>query len=146
MQRHIVYAMRVDEALTFDEYWRDPRFELKRPNLHSSVRRAFGDNIYQRDGSGDWQQADSHHSFDDGSPNVANILRDTSADRVLVSEHFAYWGGSGPKIPLFDGCDICVGGQGHKSNFRGEVVDGFIKWVNDLAATGYLADPKDWRN
>ena len=144
MQRRIVYAMRVDEVLTFDEYWHDPRFEPKRPNMHGSVRRAFGDNIYHRDGNGDWRQVDSHHSFDDGSSNVANVDRDTSADRVLVSGHFAYWGGTGPEIPPFNGCDICIAGQGHKSNFGGDVIDRFVDWLGGLDATGYLAAPNDW--
>ena len=28
---YLVFAMRVEEILTFDEYWSDPRFRVKRP-------------------------------------------------------------------------------------------------------------------
>ena len=46
--RHIVYAMRVSETMSFDEYWRDPRFRAKRPNLRGRTKQAFGDNIYHQ--------------------------------------------------------------------------------------------------
>src|ERR1039458_1212005 len=29
---HIVYAMRVTGAMTFDQYWTDPRFQAKKPD------------------------------------------------------------------------------------------------------------------
>ena len=144
MQRRIVYAMCVDDVLTFDQYWLDPRFELKRPNMHSSMRWAFGDNIYHHDENQTWLRMDSHHPFDDGEPNNANVGRDTSVDRVLASQRFSYWGGVGPKLPLFHGVDICVGGQGHRSKFSGEIVDGFLDWLNNLDMVGYLGDPHDW--
>ncbi len=30
-QGRLIYAMRVDETLTLDEYWNDPRFQNKKP-------------------------------------------------------------------------------------------------------------------
>ena len=51
---HLVYFMRVEEITTYDEYWKSPRFERKRPFLRGSKMRAFGDNIYHCDtGSGE---------------------------------------------------------------------------------------------
>src|SRR5260370_27588907 len=32
-EKHVVYAMRVTGVQTFEEYWADPRFQIKRPNL-----------------------------------------------------------------------------------------------------------------
>src|ERR1700758_4385988 len=46
---HLVYAMQVTEALSFDEYFADPRFQEKKPDLSGSLKRAFGDNIYYRE-------------------------------------------------------------------------------------------------
>lgn len=92
-QGHLVYAMKVTETMPFDEYWRDARFECKRPNLAGSKKQAFGDNIYSRDSQGRWMQANSHHSRADGSPNRNNIQRDTGVDRVLVSDDYVYFGG-----------------------------------------------------
>ena len=106
--------MQVEEAMSFDEYWSDPRFAQKRPNLNGSKKQAFGDNIYYRTNpEAPWQQLDSHHSFADGTPNPANIKNDTLANRVLVSRDYVYWGGTGPRIPAkfrkYDGVDLCAG-------------------------------------
>src|SRR6266404_5602789 len=57
LEGRLVYAMEVGEALTFEQYWADPQFRLKRPDLHGSLKRAFGDNIYHRpSGTKPWQQ------------------------------------------------------------------------------------------
>ncbi|MFC0668681.1 hypothetical protein ACFSKY_14665 [Azotobacter chroococcum] len=42
----LIYAMQVSEVLSFDEYWNDARFILKRPNLKGSLKVMYGDNIY----------------------------------------------------------------------------------------------------
>lgn len=97
---YLVYAMRVQEAMTFAAYWNDPRFARKKPNLHGSYRMACGDNIYYHDPArGGWKQLNSYHSQKDGSPSQKHINRDTSVDRVLVSSDFVYFGAEGPKIP-----------------------------------------------
>lgn len=146
---YLVYIMRVSEIMTFDEYWQSERFQKKKPNLTSSKKKAFGDNIYFRDPvNGNWHQANSHHSLSDGSPNVTNIATDTSADRVLISEEYTYWGRSGPKIPdqyrNFDGVDICAH-RGHKCNFTSDHKNEFLAWVNSLGQNGYLGEPQAWK-
>ncbi|SCX26060.1 hypothetical protein DSM25558_3921 [Agrobacterium sp. DSM 25558] len=93
-----IFAMRVTETLKFDEYWSDPRFRDKKPVRNGSRKMMLGDNIYhQRDGS--WQQANSHHSRTDGSPDADNIKTDTGTDRVLISDNFFYFGKAAPEIP-----------------------------------------------
>lgn len=93
----IVYAMQVTEVLTFDEYWRDPRFVTKRPNFTpgeeiqfqngheanyrffklNNNRRICGDNI------------EGH--YDEGSR------------YILVSDRFEYYGtDSENQIKLLD--------------------------------------------
>lgn len=143
----LVYVMCVSESLSFDQYWNDPRFQNKKPNLRASTKLAFGDNIYHRN-AGKWVQMDSHHSLENGTPNPANVQRDTKANRVLVASHFSYWGGSGPSIPIefrdFDGYDICKKGPGYKSNFPQEMIDAFLNWYHSLDARGYLGRPLDW--
>ena len=142
----LVYAMRICEALSFEQYWEDPRFRQKRPNLRGSLKQAFGDNIYYRDPTtGQWRQQDSHHSLINGGQNQANIGRDTGGDRVLISDDFAYWGGDGPKLPEFRGHSICKEGVGHKANFPSEVVEEFVNWLRNLGDSGYCGTPLDWR-
>ncbi|MCH7655569.1 MAG: hypothetical protein IIC95_06215, partial [Chloroflexi bacterium] len=58
---HLVFAMLVTEILTFDQYWGDPRFGVKRPRLVGSVKQAYGDNIYHHGEDGiQWLQENSH--------------------------------------------------------------------------------------
>jgi len=97
---HCVFGMRVTEALTFCDYWIDPRFVAKKPARNGSRAVMLGDNIYHRLlGSDKWQQEDSHHSRPDGLPEESNIERDTSTDRVLISNDFTYFGRSAPLVP-----------------------------------------------
>ena len=144
----LVFVMCVSEAITFNEYWTDPQFRRKRPNLTGSMKQAYGDNIYCKDKDGRWHQQDSHHSYLGGKWNPHNIQRDTSADRVLIGEEYIYWGRNGPKIPErfrdFDGEDICKTGPGHKCTFPTGLVEEFIQWIRSIDVHGYQGDPMDW--
>lgn len=145
---HLVYAMRVSEAMTFDQYWADPRFASKHPSLHGSLKQAFGDNIYHRTVDGGWSQENSHHSMHDGSANPENVQHDTRTDRVLVSDHFVYWGGEGPAIPAefrdWNGVDVSLGRQGHRCNFPDELVAQFVAWLEAIGMDGYKGRPTAW--
>ena len=149
-QNHVVYAMRITGAMTFEEYWAAPRFQRKKPNLRGSKKQAFGDNIYWRKAAGGWCQANSHHSLDDGSPNPSNIKTDTGTNRILFSDDFVYWGGTGPQLPqkfLRWGKTherICAG-FGHKNSFPTKMVEELIGWIRSLGQSGYCGEPLDWR-
>ena len=145
----LVYAMRVTEIITFNEYWTNERFQSKKPNLRGSKKQAYGDNIYFREDNADqWHQQDSHHSYPHGIPNLENLEDDTQTDRVLLSTDYAYWGGSGPRIPHnfrdHDGVDICCPRQGHKSQCLEGLANDFVTWFRSLAVSGYLGAPLDW--
>jgi len=148
-QGRLVYAMRVTETMTFNEYWEDERCKCKKPNLRGSLKQAFGDNIYFQDEADQWQQMDSHHSYENGEPNSNNIERDTQTDKVLFSAEYAYWGGSGPEIPqkfskdYENEVDICAL-RNHKCNFPEKLVNDFLEWFQNLDASGYLGEPLDW--
>ncbi len=94
-----IFAMKVSEKLTFEDYWSDPRYKSKKPVRNGSLRTLIGDNIYSRNSQGGWQQADSHHSNADGSENIANLENDTQTNAVLISDNFFYFGNEAPEIP-----------------------------------------------
>lgn len=97
---HCVFAMKVTQTSSFDDYWSDPAFSDKKPIRNGTRRMIVGDNIYHRHHlSGEWIQADSHHSLPGGGPDLHNVVRDTSADRVLISRNFFYFGQNAPLIP-----------------------------------------------
>lgn len=149
---HVVYAMRVTETLTFEQYWASARFQVKKPNLRGSKKQAFGDNIYSRQANSRvWSQANSHHSFTDGSPNPANVENDTQTNRLLLSDDFVYWGGTGPRLPrrfLDYGpahLTLCAR-RNHRNSFPDELVTEFVDWIRSLGDKGYAGEPWDWRN
>lgn len=146
----IVYAMRVTEAISFNEYWSDPRFQRKKPNLHGSRMYTFGDNIYRKNDDGLWFQADSHHSLPNGAPNEFNIRTDTGVDRVLISNDFVYWGGSGPlRSSLEDEVwanEVFSGGRrAHRCNFEAAKINSFATWFAALPERGYVGRPERWQ-
>jgi len=143
-EKHIVYAMRVTGAMSFTQYWNDPLFQRKKPNLRGSKKQAFGDNIYHKNSRKMWCQANSHHSMPDGSPNPANIRTDTQADRVLISDDFVYWGGSGPQIPQKFLKSFPVGARNHRTNSSPEFIEAFDVWLRSFGEKGYVAEPLDW--
>ena len=55
----LVVLMKVEETLTFDEYWEDVRFLKKRPTFNRGMYRAYGDNIYHHV-DGEWVQESTH--------------------------------------------------------------------------------------
>ena len=125
---------------------------MKRPNLRGSKKQAFGDNIYhQVQKTGQWRQENSHHSFEDGRINKANVIADTRTDRVLISDDFVYWGGVGPAFPArflnygTNHVSICVG-RNHKNNFPPVFVHQFVAWLRAFDKSGFLGDPLDWRS
>jgi hypothetical protein len=139
--------MQVGQALSFDQYWNDPRFVDKRPNLATGKRHAFGDNIYHHV-EGAWRQEPSHHAYPDGSCNFNNLNHDTQTDRMLVSDWFVYFGGEGPTVPAslrnFNGTDLYAG-RGLKNNvFSPEMRTAVIEWVQSLGVSGYAGRPRDW--
>lgn len=143
----LIYVMRVDEVLTYDSYWNDPRFQSKKPSRTSSIKRLFGDNIYHKDIRDEWVQLDSHHSLSSGMPNNRNIANDTQSEGVLVGRRFAYWGSTAIPIPErflnFDGLTITLG-RGYKNHFPDALVNEFVHWFESLQIQGYQAKPFMW--
>ena len=146
----LVFAMQVDEALSYDEYWSDTRFKRKVPNRVGSLKQQYGDNIYHRAlGEDTWIQEDGRHSLEDGSPNMDHIKRDTSAPRVLISENFVYYGNNSVEIPgifrYWEGHDVCGHGPGYRCNFPEDMRDTIIGWLTEQADEGIAGEPPDWR-
>jgi hypothetical protein len=143
-----VFAMKVTAKIDFQEYWSNPRYVTKRPVRNGSNLRLVGDNIYhRRSPASPWQQADSHHSKQDGSPNPLNIRTDTKSDKVLISTHFYYFGREAPSIPGH--LLLSIGyknGIGHR-RFSSASSKALVKWIETTFKTcrnQVVADPFDF--
>jgi hypothetical protein len=88
----LIFAMQVDEKLTFNQYWDDPRFQYKKPIVNGSLVQMYGDNIYHQDSIGQWIQENSAHSLGNEKPNIGHLKRDTEGGFVLISTNFYYFG------------------------------------------------------
>ena len=142
-----IYLMRVSETLTFNSYWTDSRFLRKKPARNGSLIMMVGDNIYhQETGSETWIQSDSHHSNFNGTTNHENLERDISSDKVLISDHFYYFGKSALEVDL----DL-IGYKNHRGHSKKDLCDDkiadFINRIEQLhkgELNKVLDDPFDF--
>jgi len=101
IHRKCILLMKVSEKISFQEYWDDTRFSLKKPCRNGSRLKMVGDNIYHQGRGEDWMQEDSHHSNEDGTINYTNLNRDTgTCDQLLISDFFFYFGDKADSVDL----------------------------------------------
>ena len=133
----LIYLMQISETLPFDIYYNDQRFEKKKPNIHGSWKERNGDNIYYKNQSGEWKQhATLHHK----SPDM--IKKDLKYPVVFIAEKFYYFGEKAISIPdAFN--DLILERQGCKHNHNENIVDSFLKWIQDSFPTGISGNPTD---
>jgi hypothetical protein len=139
-----IFAMNVSEKLTFEEYWSDPRFQDKKPVRNGSKKMLVGDNIYRKEG-GAWVQLDSHHSKSDGSTNPINLTKDTSANSVLISTCYFYFGAAAVEVPskILENMGY-KNGRSHRK-FRDDQSRDLIDWLErNFNRNRLLADPFDF--
>jgi len=136
----IVYFMRVDEKLDFQSYWRDRRFQQKRPRYDKDVQLRCGDNIYEPLPNGNFRQLRSLHS-DGEVEDPERKAHDLGGKYVLVSETFAYFGSNALTLPL--GLAELAVGRGHKCRFSDGVKAEFMQLVRERKF-GIHAPPLRW--
>lgn len=137
----LIYAMKVSEKMTYNEYWTAPIFRKKRPYMNGSLKQTYGDNIYYYDEKvNEWQQANSHHSLEDGSVNELNLNRDTKSNHVLIADYFFYFGKNHVAIPP-ELLTIAYDGRGYKYSFEDSLVLAFLEWLQTSFRPGYYGDP-----
>lgn len=79
--------MRVSEKLHFDDYYRDPRFQKKKPLRDGGQNEGVGDNMYFRDVDGQWRQHPTDYHDDPQSR-----AQDRQEPYVFIAEKFYYFG------------------------------------------------------
>jgi len=145
LEGYLTYWMRIDEILTFDQYWKDKRFRRKKPHMSATTYLRYGDNISHRAGGKTFKQEDSFHSMEDGSVSLGDLRRDTgTTDKVLVGHEFAYWGRAGIKVPA-QLTFMLKKGPGHRCRFTDEQVAAVMAWLGTLPGRGYIGEPAHWQ-
>lgn len=142
----LIYAMRVDEKLTFNQYWNDPRFQYKKPIINGSLVQMYGDNFYHQDADNNWIQENSAHSLANGKLNNAHTKRDVSGEFVLVSTNFYYFGNEAIAVPQEFIKEIFCNGRGMRGpSISKEAMNKFITWLQENYEKNVLyGDPVSW--
>lgn len=137
-ESRLLFIMRVTEKLTFDDYFKDDRFQIKKPVKNGTDEKKMGDNIYFRNECGEYQQAKNavHHCGGD------KMETDLGGEYVLISDDFAYWGEKlSPLLPAgLKG--LIHHGRGHRSRkFPQEFKQNVFSWFAGLPEKGKLGNP-----
>lgn len=141
----LIFCMQVEEKLTFDNYWKDVRFQYKKPIINGSLVQMYGDNFYHSNEDGVWIQENSAHSLKDGTPNEKHLKRDIGGNFVLVSKNFYYFGKNALIIPEEYTSTICTNARNMAFAKPQETVDRFIAWLQRNYEKGILhGDPISW--
>lgn len=139
-KNHIIYAMVVNEKITYDEYWNSERFGCKKPYMYGSKKKMYGDNIYHKsEETGEFIQEDSHHSLEGGAINILNYDRDLSGKYVLIADEYWYWWREATELPT-QFLNLANIGIGHRT-FEGSLAQEFLCWLRSLDTGQYIADP-----
>lgn len=140
----LIYAMRVDEIITFDEYWNDPRFACKKPIINGSLVQMYGDNFYHTV-NGVVVQEDSAHSRNNGAENEEHKRKDLRGKNVLISTCFYYFGDACIDIPTrfkpIMGSPRPIKIDSIPEDIRGP----FLAWLDSNFQRGVIGDPISWR-
>lgn len=142
----LIFAMQVEEKLTFNQYWNDPRFQYKKPIINGTLVQMYGDNFYHQDVDGKWIQENSAHSLANGKQNINHTKRDTSGEFVLISTNFYYFGENAISVPKeFAKNVFCSGRDMRSPSISMDAMNDFILWLQDHYEKGILyGDPISW--
>ncbi|MDT2022302.1 hypothetical protein [Methylocella sp. CPCC 101449] len=143
----VIYWMRVDETLTFDQYWHDDRFVNKRPQIPGPKLRMVGDRTYRHEsGNNDWYFETSMHYLPGASQrNGGHVNTDTKVDRVLLGKSFSYWGKSGPEVPAHL-MSLFPNPRGQKCPKNEQLLAELHELIDINNPRPIVEDPADWDN
>ncbi|PSR56274.1 hypothetical protein AHMF7605_23620 [Adhaeribacter arboris] len=140
---HLIFLMKVTGKITYEEYWSSPGYSCKKPVLNGSLAQIYGDNIYYKNESNIWCHTDSHHSFENGLINEANLTRALSGKYVLISDTFYYFGNKHFKIPS-EFISLCCKSRDFEKKLDYKLGERFINWVSQRYESGIIGDPLNW--
>ncbi len=147
----LIYAMRVNEKVSFDEYWNDERFQCKKSSPNGSLKTMYGDNIYHHNGK-KWIQSNSHHSRKNGKTHRKNLKKDTASNHVLISEQF-YYIGDARLVKIYEVSrsfyNKVKGRYVRQKNFEDKEASKIIGQLKNTLANkniskGFCGDPVNW--
>ena len=133
-----LYAMEVGKRIDMDAYFKDERFQEKKPIVDGTPMQKCGDNFYSLDAHGKWQQ---HWNLYHRSQKFK--VRDIKHHVVWVSKRFWYLGSQANPLP--EQFRPLAGGRGTRRNHPDELVKQFKRWVmENFREDTVTAMPRDF--
>ena len=133
----VLYIAQVSEKLRMEEYFKDKRFEIKKPQWKSnSLIFKNGDNCYELDEKeGKWKQLACWHSEFDKNKNVIgedpdHIEHDTGGKYVLICKDYIYFGKSAIETP--EELVPTIPGRGHRSKSNDSFIQKALDFFQEL--------------
>jgi hypothetical protein len=140
----LVYAMQVAEVLEMDDYFRDSRFQSKKPNPAGAKEEQCGDNFYYKENKC-WRRLPSrfHNTCGSFFADLKDLMGEAlTGSPVFVANHFYYFGASRITIPTkFQGVIQQVQGIKHTMD---PLAKDFVDWIKANYRPGILGKPKDF--
>lgn len=133
----LIYAMKVAEKTHFDKYFKDSRYEQKKPRLAGNWKEKCGDNIYFLGPDGNWKQLPVlYHNTPE------QIIQDTRHPYVYVSRKYYYFGENAIDLP------VALRGlirdrHGCKCDHQSESMMRFAEWIESNLKPGIYGLPRD---
>lgn len=139
-EEELVFLMRVEKKLTFDEFWNNPDFEYKRFTEESKIAKR-GDNIY-------FANSDLSHGYEQVTNNnhkEKDRERDLSGVYILASKNFYYFGVNSLKLdptiaPKIPRTQTCYGIRTHDES----KIKVFIDYIQNSYSPGIHGHPFLW--
>lgn len=125
LRNKLIYAARIDNIRTIEEYGHELQYSIKRPSLSESDVSRHGDSIYFKDQAGEWRQRRNIHH------DKSHTGRDLSGQNVLIASMFWYFGSQAKELPL-DLLEIVKAGPGHKCTTSPEVINRLETWLSQF--------------
>ncbi|MHB8076579.1 Nmad2 family putative nucleotide modification protein [Desulfosporosinus fructosivorans] len=141
LKNKLIYAMQVEEKLSYDEYWDDPRFVYKEPVMNGSKRQKYGDKVYHTNSeTGEFIQEDSHHSLNGGIINELNYDTDLKGKYVLISRKYWYFGKDAKLLPehLLVLANVV---RNHKTIKDQDLINHLEDWLSSFKENSYIGSP-----
>ena len=134
----LIFAMQISEVLHFADYYRNQRFEAKKPIASGTWRQRCGDNMYYEQ-NGILKQHHPcvfHCTFGDR-------IKDKKHPYVFIAKHFYYFGEKAEDIPEKYGRLIKKGIGCSKHKQDDVTVQNFLSWLENNFKPGIYGKPFD---
>lgn len=151
-EERLIYLMHVGKKLHLRDYYGDPRFQDKVPNLGKAgpVPKA-GDNIYRPLVPGAFEPGHfeqlpnpNHWGIGVDAPSPFDLHRDVSGQYVLIADEFYYFGAQAISLPDVVRPALPRGQSAHGKQSSAELAERFIAFIRARYQPGRQGKPTQW--